>query len=106
MIRFGPDKAVENKIDRLAERLEHRHDNLDERMDSLELKAAENNGHLKEHMRRTEHLETLVEQGQVKHMASDKKIDNHISKIDGGLKVVGYLALVLGIAATIMKIVN
>lgn len=68
-------------------------DKLDDRLDSVDKTLVKQEANLGEHMRRTALLEEDL-----------KPIKKHVGHVEGGLKLLGILSLILGILFSIGKL--
>lgn len=82
---------VIKKLDKIEDKV----DKLDGRLDSAEKVAVKQEANLAEHMRRTELLENDL-----------KPVKKHVAMVNGGLKLLGIISLIIGIIAGLMKIFN
>jgi uncharacterized membrane-anchored protein len=57
-------------------------------------------------MQRSEHLEQLVKIESDKRERAEKKMDKHISMVEGALKFLGFIGLLVGIGAGLVKIIS
>lgn len=73
-------------------RIEEKLDRVVERIGSIDVTLAEQHLSLRHHIKRTDLLEATV-----------KPIKSHVDRVDGVVKFLGVVALVLGIAAAISK---
>jgi uncharacterized protein YdcH (DUF465 family) len=81
-------------------RLYERHDRLHDRMTEFIAGQARIEENLKEHMRRTE----LAEKG-IEHLSDAlKPIHKHVNHVEGGLKLIGLISMLIGISATVYKL--
>lgn len=77
-----------SKLDRVLDKL----DKLDERLDSVDKTLVKQEASLSEHIRRTELLEDDL-----------KPVKAHVAQVNGAMKFIGLLSLVLGIIAAIAQ---
>lgn len=99
---------LEELVESLAKKADRNHEQMDSRLDNIEkvmitqdltLKQQEIN--LKEHMKRSDNLEALYSDLQQKQIDPLKK---HVNQVEGGLKLLGLISLLLGIASGLAKI--
>jgi chromosome segregation ATPase len=83
-------------VDRLLNKL----DQLDERLHSIDVTLAKQEVNLQEHMRRTELLEAEVNDVR----ASIEPVQDHVKIVNGILKFIGFLALLVGLATGLLKL--
>lgn len=84
-------EKIESKVDRLDSKV----DRLDERVDSIDRTLAVNTESLREHMRRTALIEDDI-----------KPIKKHVAMLEGGLKLVGIVSLVIGLLIGIATLLS
>lgn len=84
--------------DRILEKL----DKIDDRLNTVDVTLAKQHEQLAHHIHRTNLLEEVVE----KLRADVKPVQAHVQRIDGGLKLVGFVAVLLGILASVLKVVE
>jgi hypothetical protein len=87
-------KPLERKIDAFIKQ-------TDERLDNIEQVLIKQEINLSMHMKRSEHLETIMEHIQKEELNPIKK---HIHMIEGGLKVLGGLSIISGFLALVLKL--
>jgi hypothetical protein len=75
-------------------------DKLDDRLDSMDKTLVKQEANLAEHMRRTEVLEESVEYIRKSEL---KPIQNHVVMVEGVIKFIGFLSVVLGIIQVVIK---
>ena len=75
------------------QRLEAKLDKLDERLDSVDLILVRNTGSLEEHMRRRQLAEEAIDILR----RELKPVQTHVARVDGGLKLLGILSVVLAV---------
>ena len=78
-------------MERIADKL----DRISDRLNKIDVTLAEQHVSLKEHIRRTELLEGKLE-----------PVETHVARVDGALRLLGVLSLLVGIAAGILKVVG
>lgn len=84
-------KLVLNKLDKLDEKL----DKANEKVSEIDKTLARNTDSLAEHMRRTSLLEDEL-----------KPIKKHMALFEAGLKILGVLSVVTGLAAGVLKLLG
>lgn len=97
-------KKLNAKLDMLLKEQRENNKDVDKRLDNLEKVAIVQENNLQTHMRRSDHLEELVKMEMSKRENTDKKIDKHINMVEGGLKLLGIIALLVTIIGGIAKI--
>lgn len=100
-------KEVLQKIETLridiTQELNHIYSDLDLRLDNVEKVMIAQEINLKEHMRRTDALEDLVRTIQDKEL---KPLHRHVAMVDGGIKLIGIVSLVVGVILGFSKILS
>ena len=86
-------RQLEKKLDAFVKQ-------CDERLDNIEQVLIKQEINLSLHMKRSEHLETLMEHIQQNELSPIKK---HIHMVEGGLKMLGGLSIISGFIALILK---
>lgn len=92
------DEEIKGKIEKIDGKI----DILDSRLDKIDNTLVKQNADLVYHIKRTTLLEDhvkLVEKSIV-------PIKTHVDRVDGALKLLGLLSLILGIVGTILKLAN
>ena len=72
-------------------------DKLDERLDNIDKTLVRQEGHLKEHIRRTEQNEIMIQEI----IEQIKPIETHVAMVNGVLKFIGFISLLLGVAVAV-----
>lgn len=92
-------ERLEDKMDKRLDRLESKMDKTLDSIASMDVTSAENVLSLKEHMRRTALAEDSIEL-----IRSDiKPIQKHVTMVNGILKFIGIVCLILGTIAAIVQ---
>lgn len=99
MFGFG---NIQKQIDKILLDIQNHHQANENRLDNIEKVLVKQEENLKEHMRRSDSLETLVQQNEAKLVP----IQRHINRVDGALKLIGLVGILIGIAAGIVKIIS
>lgn len=89
---------MDNKLNKIDERL----DKLTESVHSIDKTLARQEENLKEHMRRSEANEKAVELLSIEL----KPIKTHVNRIDGALKLIGLIAVAIGIATGLINLIE
>lgn len=84
-----------------TEKTEKLYQDLDSRLDSIEKVLIKQELNLAIHIKRSDNLEALVQHIQEKDL---KPMARHISMVEGGFKLIGLVALIVGIIGGIIKI--
>jgi len=87
---------VETLIESLTEKVNFHYNDLDKRLDSIEKVIITQEINLKEHMKRSDHLEEMV-----KIIKNDdlKPLEKHVNMVEGVFKFLGLVALLVGLAS-------
>jgi septation ring formation regulator EzrA len=85
------------RIDKFEQRL----DKISESVHSIDKTLAEQHISLKEHIRRTELAEKSIEAVR----KEIKPLSAHVQRVDGGLRLLGLVTLILGIWAGLQKLI-
>lgn len=96
-----PKSTIDSKIAALLDKTERQHNELDKRLDNIEKVLLAQEINLKEHMRRTDALEKLMETIREKEMLP---IQKHVNMVEGVFKFLGLIALLLTIVSGIGKL--
>lgn len=94
-------KSAESLIAVLSEKIGRQHDELDKRLDNIEKVMIAQEINLKDHMRRSDHLEGLLDTIQEKEL---KPLHKHVAMVEGAFKFMGVVALFVTIASGIAKL--
>lgn len=86
-------RAIEKKLDAFIQQ-------CDERLDNIEQVLIKQEINLSTHMKRSEHLEDIMEHLQQNELNPIKK---HIHMVEGALKMVGGLSIISGFLAIVLK---
>lgn len=81
--------------DKRLERVEKKIDLISDRLGNIDVTLGSQHVSLKDHMRRTAALEESL-----------KPIQRHVNMVDGALKLVGLLSLILGMIVAIKMVVK
>lgn len=83
----------------LVERILDKLDEMSDEITEIKITLVEQHGSLKEHMRRSDALET-----QLNSVKKDiQPVQKHIAMVETGIKALGLLSLLVGIIASIVK---
>ncbi|MEY2701511.1 MAG: hypothetical protein RLY43_131 [Bacteroidota bacterium] len=83
-------------------KLESKIDKLDERLDGIDKTLIRQEGHLSEHIRRTGLLETQTE----RLFDEIKPIKKHVTQVEGVIKFVGFLSIVVGLLSGLIAVIK
>ena len=90
-------KKLTQKLDMLIKEQRENHKEVDKRLDNLEKVTLLQESNLKAHMKRSDHLEEIVSIESEKREKAEKRMEKHINMVDGGLKLLGIIGLLLTI---------
>lgn len=82
------------------ERVHEKLDKIDEKLAEINITLVKQEAQLAEHMRRTAQNETLIE----KTVDALKPVIKHVNQMEGALKLIGIVSLLVGIAVGIFKV--
>ena len=99
-------KEMHIKIDRLTRDIFKQAEKDDKRLDSIEKVLIAQEINLKEHMRRSDHLETIVDQIKIKNEKELAPLKRHINMVEGAFKLLGILGILFGIVGGIVKAIG
>lgn len=106
-----PAKSLQDRIARLASKMEENHKETDFRLDNIEKVLIAQEINLKEHMRRSDHLEeiaeALKERQDVDREARTTElqpIQKHINMVEGAFKFLGLVGIIVSILGGIAKL--
>jgi hypothetical protein len=92
---------VESLILNLSEKVDSQYGDLDKRLDNIEKVMIAQEINLKDHMKRSDHLEELVQTIQDTEL---KPLHKHVAQVEGVFKFLGLIALLITIASGIVKL--
>ena len=75
--------------------------NTDKRLNDIEKVLIIQESNLEKHMERSEHLEKIIEKMEEKDL---KPLRRHVAMVEGGLKLLGLIGLLVGILSGLFKI--
>lgn len=87
--------SLESLLINIAEKTEKHYDDLDKRLDNIEKVMIAQEINLKQHMQRSDHLESLISTIQKDDLLPLQK---HVQTVEGVFKFLGILSLIVGIA--------
>lgn len=94
-------KTIESILEYLTEKVEAQHDKTDSRLDSIEKVLISQELNLQLHMKRSDNLEEIVLDMKEKEL---KPIQRHVSQVEGAVKLLGLMALLITIATGLGKL--
>ena len=94
-------KTIESILEYLTEKVEAQHDKTDNRLDSIEKVLISQELNLQLHMKRSDNLESIVLDMKEKEL---KPIQRHVSQVEGAVKLLGLMALLITIATGLGKL--
>jgi len=87
-------KSLEDMLEALNQKTDNQHDELDRRLDNIEKVMIAQEINLRDHMRRSDQLEQLMNTMQERDL---KPLHRHVTMVEGVFKFLGLVALVLTI---------
>ena len=89
------------RIAKIEDLLESFKQGTDKRLDAIEKVLIKQEVNLEKHMERSEHLETIIEKMEDTDL---KPLRRHVSMMEGALKLIGIIGILIGIAVSVFKI--
>ena len=99
-------KGLTKKIDTLIREYRENSKEVDKRLDNIEKIILLQEANLKAHMKRSDHLEQIVQIESEKREKSEKKMEKHVNMIEGAFKLLGLTLTLVSIFAGIAKVVG
>lgn len=96
------EKSRKELEDEIMKRVLEKLDNVDNRLNDIDKTLIKQEANLEKHMYRTEQNERMIE----KIFEDVKPIKKHVAHVEGGLKFLGVISLLGGIALTVLKILG
>lgn len=93
--------SLYQKLEKIETQISKNHEIVDGRLNTIEKVQAVQEANLKEHMRRSDNLEAIVSDMKEKDV---KPVKKHVAMVEGGLKLLGILGLLVSIIAGTLKI--
>lgn len=87
----------------LTGKVDNQYKDLDVRLDNIEKVMIAQEINLKQHMQRSDHLESLLEVIKEKEL---KPIQRHVSQVEGIFKFLGIIALLVGLASGVLNLIK
>lgn len=106
MIWGKTSKELSDKIEELAKRFEAHDKENDRRLDNIEKVLIAQEMNLQTHMKRSDHLEQIVETLKTKQDKDIKPIQRHIAMVEGAFKLLGVLGLLVSILGGLAKLLG
>jgi len=94
-------KEILQQIKDINTKIDKHSDDTDARLDNIEKVMIAQEINLQEHMKRSEHLEEMLNHVKDNEL---KPLTKHAAMVEGALKLVGVLGIIVGIAGTVAKI--
>jgi hypothetical protein len=101
---FWDKKELYNKLKEIHDKMDRHDKENDVRLDNIEKVMIVQEQNLKEHMKRSHHLEEIVENEKGNIKSELEPIKRHISMVHGGLKALGFLTVLITGLAGILKL--
>lgn len=98
---MAKSNTIESILLSLADKQQRQYEDLDKRLDNIEKVMIGHDISLKEHMKRSDHLEEIVE---IIKDTELKPLQKHVSMVEGIVKFVGILSLIVGILTGIASL--
>ena len=96
-------KKLHQKLDTLLKEHRETAKEMDTRLDNLEKVTLLQEANLKAHMKRSDHLEQIVNIESEKREKAEKKMEKHVNMVEGAFKLVGLISLVVTIIGGVAK---
>lgn len=92
---------VEDLIIRLSDKIDKNHEASDKRLNNIEIIMSNQQANLELHMKRSDTLEALYNNIKEKEL---EPLQLHKARVEGGLKLLGIISLLLSIVGGLLKI--
>lgn len=99
-------KEIQQRLKDIADKMELHDRENDRRLDNIEKVMLVQEQNLKEHMRRSEHLEDLVTTQKKESERKIAPIQKHINMVEGVFKFIGILGILTSVIGGILKILG
>ena len=93
--------SIEELILAHSEKTDKQYQELDRRLDNIEKVMLIQELNLKDHMKRSDHLESILDSIQKNDLTP---LHKHVNMIEGALKLLGILSILVGIATGILSL--
>lgn len=93
--------SIEELILAHSEKTDKQYQDLDRRLDNIEKVMIVQEINLKDHMKRSDNLESIIQAIQDEDL---KPLHKHVNTVEGALKLLGILSIVIGIATGILSL--
>lgn len=92
---------LEQLLENVSQKVDEQHKEVDLRLDNIEKVMIAQEINLKNHMQRSDHLETIVNSLKKDEL---QPIQRHIAMVEGVVKFIGVLSLLVGIIGGLVKL--
>ena len=99
-------KSIDAQLAALHDKTDRQHNELDKRLDNIEKVLIAQEMNLKEHMRRTDTLEAILETVRETSATELKPLQKHVTMVEGVFKFLGLVALLLSIVSGVGKLLG
>lgn len=100
MLGLGSIQEILKQIRKINERMDTHSKDTDERLDNIEKVMIAQEINLKEHMRRSDNLEEMLDHIKEKEL---KPLARHVAMVEGALKFIGVLGILASVAGVIAR---
>jgi len=101
---FWDKKDLYNKLKEIHDKMDRHDKENDVRLDNIEKVLIVQEQNLKEHMKRSNHLEEIVEAEKGNIKTELEPIKKHVNMVHGGFKVLGFLGVFVSVVGGVLKI--
>ena len=99
-------RELNARFDKFEDRFSQQDKDVDNRLDNIEKVLIAQEMNLQEHMKRSDHLEDLVEEMQKKNDAAVAPLKKHINMVEGVFKFIGLMGILVSILGGLAKLFN
>jgi len=92
-----------NQIQQLNSKIDTHSKDTDRRLDNIEKVLIIQEQNLKDHMKRSDHLEEIVQQMKDQDIS---QLRRHVNMVEGALKFIGLLGVLVSIVGGVFKIIG
>lgn len=103
---FWDKKSIQKKLEEIDKKMDNHDKANDVRLDKIEKVLIVQEANLKEHMRRSDHLEEIVENEKIKISQELEPIKKHVNQLNGAFKLIGLLGVFVSVVGGILKIMG
>jgi hypothetical protein len=91
-----------DEVKHILNRLEHKMDITDSKISNIDVTLAKQEEQLRFHIKRTDLLQSSIEQVE----KEIKPIQVHVNRMDGAIKLLGFISLLIGVCGSILKLLR